>query len=125
MPEASVFAEALDKATDEERAAYLAEACAGDEKLRRRVEALLRAHAEPDDILDPPAAQVATVDEAPMTERPGSRVGPYKLMEQIGEGGFGLVFVAEQIEPVRRRVALKVLKPGMDTRDVVARFASS
>jgi serine/threonine protein kinase/tetratricopeptide (TPR) repeat protein len=122
MTEASIFAEALGKASDQERAAYLAEACAGDEKLRRRVEALLRAHAEPDDILDRPEAAVATVDEAPITERPGSRVGPYRLMEQIGEGGFGLVFVAEQTEPVRRKVALKVIKPGMDSRQVIARF---
>src|SRR5262249_54800248 len=122
MSEASIFAAVLEKATDDERAAYLAEACAGDAKLRRRVEALLRAHAEPDEILDPPAAQVATVDEAPIVERPGSRVGPYKLMEQIGEGGFGLVFVAEQIEPVRRKVALKVIKPGMDSRQGIARF---
>jgi serine/threonine protein kinase/tetratricopeptide (TPR) repeat protein len=122
MTEASIFAAVLEKATEEERASYLAEACAGDAKLRRRVEALLRAHAEPDDILDPPPAQVATVDEAPIAERPGSRVGPYKLMEQIGEGGFGLVFVAEQTEPVKRKVALKVIKPGMDSRQVIARF---
>src|SRR5262249_23336866 len=103
-------------------AAYLAEACAGDAKLRHRMEALLRAHAEPDDILDAPDAAVATVDEAPIAERPGSRIGPYKLMEQIGEGGFGLVCVAEQTEPVRRKVALKVIKPGMDSRQVIARF---
>src|SRR6185295_4441763 len=94
----------------------------GDEKLRRRVEALLRAHAESDDLLDPPKPGVGTVDEAPIVERPGTRIGQYKLMEQIGEGGFGLVFVAEQQEPVRRKVALKVIKPGMDTAQVVARF---
>src|SRR5262249_11588876 len=122
MTEASIFAAVLEKATDEERAAYLAEACGDDAKLRRRMEALLRAHAEPDDVLDAPPAQVATVDEPAIAERPGSRIGPYKLMEQIGEGGFGLVFVAEQTEPVRRKVALKVIKPGMDTRQVIARF---
>src|SRR5207247_4232073 len=63
----------------------------------------------------------ATLDE-PIAERPGTVIGPYKLMEQIGEGGMGLVFVAEQQHPVRRKVALKVIKPGMDTRQVVARF---
>jgi eukaryotic-like serine/threonine-protein kinase len=119
MTEASIFAAALEKTTDQERAAYLAEACAGNAKLRRRVEALLHAHAQSDEILD---AALPTVDEAPLTERPGMRIGPYRLMEQIGEGGFGLVFVAEQTEPVRRKVALKVLKPGMDSAQVIARF---
>src|SRR5262249_37694212 len=70
----------------------------------------------------PPAEYVETVGRAPITEKPGDTIGPYKLMEQIGEGGFGLVFVAEQHQPVRRKVALKVIKPGMDTREVVARF---
>src|SRR5262249_40026861 len=65
---------------------------------------------------------LATVGEQPLREGPGTVIGPYKLMEQIGEGGMGLVFVAEQQQPVRRRVALKVIKPGMDTRQVVARF---
>src|SRR5262249_10773054 len=60
--------------------------------------------------------------EGAVRERPGTVIGPYKLLEQIGEGGFGVVFMAEQTEPVRRKVALKVLKPGMDTRQVVARF---
>jgi WD40 repeat protein/serine/threonine protein kinase len=121
MTEASLFAAALEKATPEERAAYLAEACAGDANLRRRVEALLRAHAEPDEMLDRPLAK-APVDEQPVTEQPGSTIGPYKLLEQIGEGGFGVVFMAEQHQPVRRKVALKIIKPGMDTRQVVARF---
>jgi serine/threonine protein kinase len=120
MTEATIFAAALEKATADERTAYLAEACAGDEKLRRRVEALLKAHAESDDLLDPP--KVSTMDYRPITERPGTRIGPYRLMEQIGEGGFGLVFVAEQQEPVRRKVALKVIKPGMDSAQVIARF---
>ena len=62
------------------------------------------------------------MDELPLTERPGTVIGPYKLMEQIGEGGMGLVFVAEQQQPLRRKVALKVIKPGMDTRQVIARF---
>ena len=69
----------------------------------------------------PPAGD-ATEDHEAITERPGTVIGPYKLMEQIGEGGMGLVFVAEQQRPVRRKVALKIIKPGMDTRDVMARF---
>src|SRR5207302_5715597 len=64
----------------------------------------------------------ATTVDQPAGEGPGTAVGPYKLLEQIGEGGFGVVFMAEQTQPIRRRVALKVLKPGMDTRQVVARF---
>src|SRR5436305_12825213 len=94
MTETELFAAALEKPTPEERAAYLAEACAGDEPLRRRVEALLRAHAEPGDLPGLPA----TGAYEPPAERPGARVGPYKPMEQIGEGGLGLVFGAGQTE---------------------------
>src|SRR4029077_13667158 len=68
------------------------------------------------------AGTLGTKIDQPIAERPGSVIGPYKLLEQIGEGGFGVVFMAEQAYPVRRRVALKVLKLGMDTRQVVARF---
>ncbi len=71
---------------------------------------------------DDPAGPEPTEDHQPIAERPGTVIGPYKLMEQIGEGGFGLVFVAEQQHPIRRKVALKIIKPGMDTRDVIARF---
>src|SRR6202043_1262858 len=69
-----------------------------------------------------PGSLVPTADYEPINEKPGTVIGPYKLMEQIGEGGMGLVFVAEQLQPVRRKVALKVIKPGMDTREVIARF---
>jgi eukaryotic-like serine/threonine-protein kinase len=120
MNEASIFAAALDKPKAEEQAAYLTQACAGDARLRRRVEALLRAHAEPDEILDRP--RTPTVDETRLAERPGSCIGPYKLLQQIGEGGMGVVYMAEQEEPVRRKVALKIIKPGMDSKQVVARF---
>jgi uncharacterized repeat protein (TIGR01451 family) len=105
-----------------ERPAFLGAACAGDEPLQRRIQALLDAHENPGSFLAvQPPSPVATIDE-PVLERPGTVIGPYKLLEQIGEGGFGVVFMAEQTEPVRRKVALKVLKPGMDTRQVVARF---
>src|SRR5262245_36352477 len=120
MTEASLFAAALEIPSAEERAAYLARACAGDARLHRRVKALLRAHAEPDEVLDPP--QGATVDELPLAERPGSLIGPYKLLQQIGAGGMGVVYMAEQEDPIRRRVALKIVKPGMDSKHVIARF---
>src|SRR5271166_4348406 len=96
--------------------------CAGaDEDIRRRVKLLLAAHRDDSFLASPAPALQGTIDD-PITERPGTVIGPYKLLEQIGEGGFGLVFMAEQTQPVRRKVALKVLKPGMDTRQVVARF---
>src|SRR5205085_4326798 len=83
---------------------------------------LVAAHFRAGAFLDDPAPELAaTVDQAP-AEGPGSVVGPYRLMEEIGEGGMGVVYVAEQTHPVRRRVALKLIKPGMDTREVVARF---
>src|SRR5215831_16822923 len=117
--EESIFAEALDKRSPDELAAFLDGACASDAALRARVENLLKSHEHAGSFLGKPLA--ATVDE-PLTERPGTVIGPYKLKEQIGEGGMGLVFVAEQQVPVRRKVALKVLKPGLDTRHVIARF---
>jgi hypothetical protein len=122
MSEAAILAAALEEAPGLSRDAYLAEACAGDEKLRRRVEALLRAHAEPDEILDPPQRPAGTIEYTPIAERVGTQIGPYIIREQIGEGGFGLVFVAEQTEPVKRKVALKIIKPGMDSAQVIARF---
>jgi serine/threonine protein kinase len=118
--EESIFAEALEKASPEGRADFLAIACGSDDGLRARVEKLLKSHDEAGSFLRRPLT--ATVDEPPLTEGPGTVIGPYKLMEKIGEGGMGLVFVAEQQEPVRRKVALKVIKPGLDSRDVVARF---
>ena len=119
----SIFLAALEKGSAEERAAYLDQACGKDAELRLRVERLLSAHPKVGSFLQaPPPDQALTTDEPAVTERPGTVIGRYKLMEQIGEGGMGLVFVAEQQEPVRRKVALKVIKPGMDTRDVIARF---
>jgi serine/threonine protein kinase len=120
----SLFCGVLERAPGEERAAYLAAACGQDRELQARIEALLRAHEQAGAFLGENSATGdpwATVDDA-VSERPSTMIGPYKLLEQIGEGGFGVVFLAEQTQPVRRKVALKVLKPGMDTRQVVARF---
>jgi serine/threonine protein kinase/tetratricopeptide (TPR) repeat protein len=123
MDESAIFLEAIEQGTPEERAAFLDRACAGDGELRHNVEMLLKANARAGAFLDQPAANpLATADESAVAEAPGTVIGPYKLMEQIGEGGMGLVFVAEQQQPVRRKVALKVIKPGMDTRQVIARF---
>ena len=127
--------------------------CRGDAGLRRRVEALLVAHSQPDGLLDRPfvtaaeqiaafgsrrpqgdgdtsppldsptaGAILAALASRPIAEGPGSLVGPYRLLELIGEGGMGSVFLAEQEKPVRRRVAIKIIKPGMDSARVIARF---
>src|ERR1043166_9294934 len=119
----AVFTEALRLPADE-RDRYLSEACKEDADLRLRVEALLQAYEQAGDFLGrpagerpPKAAQVLAAGE-----RQGDRIGHYKLLQQIGEGGCGVVYMAEQEEPVRRRVALKIIKPGMDTRSVIARF---
>lgn len=125
----SIFEQALERASDAERAAFLDVACGGQAELRAEVDALLRAHTDAGSFLNEPALfgrdltlgwDSTDLDDA--TERPGALIGPYKLLESIGEGGFGVVFLAEQAKPVRRKVALKVIKPGMDTRQVVARF---
>jgi serine/threonine protein kinase/tetratricopeptide (TPR) repeat protein len=118
-----LFLKVLDLPASSERQRYLNEACASDSALRAEVEALLAAHAESASFLEAPAvARIDTTAAPTFTERLGSVIGPYKLKEQIGEGGMGLVFVAEQHEPVRRKVALKLIKPGMDSRQVIARF---
>ena len=109
-------------ASADERAEYLQEAYAGDQALRAEIESLLQAEQDAGSFLRERKSNPAVTVDEPLTERPGTVIGPYKLLEQIGEGGFGVVFLAEQQEPIRRRVALKVLKPGMDTRQVVARF---
>src|SRR5262245_33831609 len=123
MNEREIFVAALNKPDPGERAAYLAQVCGDDNALRERIDGLLHEHEQLGSFLEPQTrgeAPVATLDD-PLNGRPGAMIGPYKLLEQIGEGGFGVVYLAEQTEPVRRRVALKILKPGMDTRQVVAR----
>ena len=126
-PEQAVFAEALQCIPPEARAVYLDGACGTDATLRRRIEALLRAAESAGDFLEQPPTGLAAVSGSTLvvtfpSEKPGDRIGRYKLLQQIGEGGCGVVYMAEQEEPVRRRVALKVIKLGMDTKSVVARF---
>jgi serine/threonine protein kinase len=162
MIEESIFHAALERTDPAERAAFLKDACAGDDRLRRRVEGLLRAHETATGFLEPispdvagqehdPIAAAPTLADSrdaveqpehestralardaqngstcptsrPIAEGPGTRIGPYTLVEKIGEGGMGFVYMAEQETPVRRKVALKIIKPGMDTEQVVARF---
>src|SRR5256714_9258558 len=117
----TIFNQAMELPAPQERAAFLDGACADDAELRRHVEALLAAHDGTQNVLRLPYSGRAL--EAPvLSEGPGTTIGRYKLLEQIGEGGFGVVFMAEQQHPVRRRVALKVIKLGMDTKQVIARF---
>ena len=120
-----IFSEAVELTSTAQRAAYLDRACGGDRALQCRVEGLLGAHAQADRFLESPAPAPtadANPDGLPAPECLGTTIGPYKLLEQIGEGGMGVVYVAEQAQPMRRKVALKIIKPGMDTKQVVARF---
>ncbi len=117
-----IFNEARQRPPGPERSAYIDAACGTNVELRQRVERLLRAYDDAESFLESPAVVQPAVTIAPPLEGPGTQIGPYKLMEQIGEGGMGLVFVAEQHEPVRRKVALKLIKPGMDSREIIARF---
>ena len=130
-----ILRQALRRKTSIERAAFLDGACGGDAALRVEIEALLAVCEENQRGLAPTAeagkaapvegtteATPTLVDGTPLTEGPGTVIGRYKLLEKVGEGGCGVVYVAEQTEPVRRRVALKVIKLGMDTKQVVARF---
>jgi serine/threonine protein kinase len=121
LDEEAIFNLARKIASPPVREGYLQQVCGENEALRARVQALLNIHEEERSLPERAAAQGPTVDE-PINEGPGTVIGPYKLLEQIGEGGFGLVFMAEQQQPIRRKVAVKVLKPGMDTRQVIARF---
>ena len=122
--EETVFAEAVRLGSAAERSSYLDRACAGDAALRQSVEELLAAHDRSHGVLESPetAPNVAAGDPTAPAERTGATVGRYKLLEKLGEGGMGVVYMAEQSHPVRRRVALKIIKPGLDTAQVIARF---
>jgi len=127
-PEDDLFEEALLKTSGPERAAFLEGACRNDHELRARVEMMIDGHLNADGFLPalpertPPPQGTAPPPGSTSSEQVGSNIGPYKLLQKIGEGGCGVVYVAEQEKPVRRRVALKVIKLGMDTRSVIARF---
>jgi WD40 repeat protein/serine/threonine protein kinase len=119
--------------SSEERTAYLDEACGGDHMLRERVERLLNVYQRAGSFLDSPVVPASkgnvsslryNITDAPIGAHKtiGAQIGPYKILQDIGEGGFGVVYMAEQQRPVRRKVALKIIKPGMDSREVIARF---
>jgi serine/threonine protein kinase/tetratricopeptide (TPR) repeat protein len=131
VKERELFITALHIEDPARRSAYLDQECGSDAELRQRVEALLRAFAQAGSFLQQPAPEaMAPIDVSPAdllqngaeAERPGTVIGPYRLVQQIGEGGMGIVFLAEQTQPVQRRVALKVIKPGMDSQQIIARF---
>jgi WD40 repeat protein/serine/threonine protein kinase len=117
----SVFGKALEIPSMSARAVYLDRVCNGNGSLRAEVDGLLHALDQAGSFLKGPAAALTTPGAAP-SEGPGTRIGPYKLLQQLGEGGMGVVYMAEQEEPLRRRVALKIIKPGMDSAQVIARF---
>src|SRR5262245_52817151 len=124
MNERDIFIAALEKDEPAQRRAYLDEVCADQPELRQQVESLLRLHEGAGSFLQNPAATrtIQFAPEPPPPEAAGTVIGPYKLIEQIGEGGMGTVWMAQQTEPVKRLVAVKLIKAGMDSKQVLARF---
>ncbi len=122
LPEESIFLEALEIEGSADLADFLDRACGSDSQLRAGVESLLRASRKSGDLLDVSECIDGPTYVPSGAEKPGAQIGPYRLLEEIGDGGMGVVYLAEQKEPVRRKVALKVIKPGMDSREVIARF---
>ena len=123
VDEKVIFNTARKLESSEEVREYLDRACGDNGQARERIVELLRLHTQEKSFLEfPPPGIDVTLPATGIQEKPGSQIGPFKLMERIGEGGFGLVFVAQQQQPVRRKVALKIIKPGMDTKEVIARF---
>src|SRR5262249_46840851 len=123
LDEKAIFNVAREIASADARAEYLRHACGTDSSLLERVQVLLRAYEGQASFLESsPIIGVSQTIDQRVAETPGTVIGPYKLLQQIGEGGMGTVFMAEQTQPVQRKVALKVIKPGMDSRHVVARF---
>src|SRR5437764_7664327 len=132
MSERDIFIAALQNEDPAVRQAYLDEACAGQPDLRRQVEDLLRLHEGAGSFLEKPPAELAATgalpdaaEQASSPEAPGAVIGPYKLIEQIGEGGMGTVWMAQQTKPVRRLVAVKRIKAGMDSLQVIARLEAA
>lgn len=117
-----VFCAAIEIASASERQVWLDQVCGSDAELRRQLDRLLQAHYCGGSIIDSPAHAVATTFLPSETDCIGTQIGPYKLLQKIGEGGMGVVYMAEQTEPMTRKVALKLIKPGMDSRTVIARF---
>jgi serine/threonine protein kinase len=121
--EEAIFKVACQISSPAARAEYLNQVCGDDQPAMARIQALLRVHDEESRFLiSPPPGIAATLDTSLPKESAGSQIGPYKLLEQIGEGGMGTVWMAQQSEPVKRLVALKLIKAGMDSRQVIARF---
>src|SRR5262245_49142136 len=118
----AIFIAVIQLPTAHERSAYLDQVCAGDFVMRARLEKLLEAHFKAGNFLESPAPQLDATSANRDSELLGTIIGPYKLLQQIGEGGMGTVYMAEQSQPIRRHVALKIIKPGMDSRQVIARF---
>src|SRR5262245_18889296 len=131
MNEREIFVEAAQLIDPAEQSAFLRRTCGQDDVLHRRLVALLAAHSRAQRFLESPPSGIAlavadrdALAARPVTEGPGTKIGSYKLLQQIGEGGFGVVYMAEQEQPVFRKVALKIIKPGMDTKEVIGRFES-
>jgi serine/threonine protein kinase len=122
LDEAAIFNAARLIATPEERRLYVQHTCAEDPALQARIEAMLRLHDQEPSFLEPPPEEPGIPVEVPPAAELGAQIGPYKLIRKIGEGGMGTVFMAEQSEPVKRTVAVKIIRPGMDSRRIIARF---
>ena len=119
-----ILCDAVEIESPADRDRFLDEKCVGNDRLRNKVDELIRNHFSAGSFLHSPVQPIAVTVPHRVAEKPGSVIGPYKLLQQIGEGGFGVVYMAEQAHPVRRKVALKIIKPGMDTKEVIARFAA-
>ncbi|MHB8974423.1 MAG: protein kinase domain-containing protein [Pirellulaceae bacterium] len=120
----NIFLTSLEIASERDRTAYIQAQCGDDDQLRREVAGLLDHAQRLGPFLESsPQGNRATIAHPPL-ELPGTQIGPYKLLEQIGEGGMGIVYFASQREPIDREVALKIIKPGMDTKEVIARFGA-
>jgi serine/threonine protein kinase/Flp pilus assembly protein TadD len=122
LDEAAIFNVARQIEAPEDRRLYVRQACGEDQALQARIEALLRVYDEEQSFLDSPTKEIRAILGPPVGEGEGAVIGPYKLLQQIGQGGMGSVFLAEQFQPVQRKVALKLIRPGLDCRQVIARF---